>query len=233
MSNSLISVIIPSHNRAGYVVEAIQSVLAQTWPRRELIVVDDGSTDNTAEVLASHVGRLTYIRQENRGIGAARNAGVARSSGEFIAFLDDDDVWLPNKLELQMHVFHERPETAAVYGHAEQFISPELDVESAARLRHIAGKVQPAPIAGSLLIRRQAFDQVGPFDEGLRIGIEMDWYARLCDLGLKTVMLEQTLYRRRLHHSNLNRTHAGEQSERLKVLKLALNRRRKSAQASD
>ncbi|MGZ8216662.1 glycosyltransferase family 2 protein [Methylomagnum sp.] len=233
MPNPLISVIIPSYNRADYIVEAVQSAFAQTYPALELIVIDDGSTDATAQVLAPFVGRLTYVRQENQGIGAARNHGVARSSGEFVAFLDSDDLWLPDKLQWQMAAFRNAPETDAVYGHAEQFISPELDAEAAARLRHLAGKIQPAPIACALLIRRPAFDAVGPFDPALRVGVDMDWYARLCERGLKTVMLEQTLYRRRLHRSNLNLTHAHEQSERLRVLKMALDRRRNRGPASD
>lgn len=233
MPNPLISVIVPTYNRADYIAEAVESALAQTYAPLELIVVDDGSTDNTPVVLATYVDRLAYIRQENRGIGAARNAGVARSAGEFVAFLDDDDRWLPDKLRLQMEAFREAPDLDAVYGHAEQFISPELDARSAARLRRFPGKAQPAPIACALLIRREGFDRVGPFDEALRIGVDMDWYARLCESGLKTAMLDQILYRRRLHRSNVNLTHAHEQSERLKVLKMALDRRRKSGPASN
>lgn len=232
MANPLISVIIPTYNRADYIVEAVESALAQSYAPSELIVIDDGSTDATAAILAPYADRLTYVRQDNQGIGAARNHGVARSAGEFIAFLDSDDLWLPDKLRWQMDAFRQTPDLDAVYGHAEQFVSPELDAASAARLRHLAGKIQPAPIACALLIRREAFDRVGPFDPALRIGVDMDWYARLCERGVKTLMLEQTLYRRRLHRSNLNLTHADEQSERLRVLKMALDRRRKSGSAA-
>ncbi len=110
-------------------------------------------------------------------------------------------------------------------------LARELDAEQGAAFRHIAGRVQAAPIACALLIRRAAFDRVGPFNESLRIGVEMDWYARLCDRRLRVVMLEEPVYRRRLHRSNLNLTHADEQSERLRVLKMALDRRRSRAAA--
>lgn len=228
MDTSLISVIIPTYNRGHYIVEAVESVLSQTFSPLEIIVVDDGSTDNTIDVLAPYVERLAYIRQENRGIGAARNLGVARSTSEFIAFLDDDDLWLPDKLRLQMNAYRQAPDLDAVYCHVEQFISPELSAGAAARLRHLAGKVQPAPISCAMLVRRVAFLRVGPFDEALNIAVDMDWYARLCETELKTAMLDQVLYRRRLHSSNVNILYAHEQSERLSVLKRALDRRRQS-----
>jgi len=229
MSSPRISVIIPTYNRAHYLVEAIESVLGQTYGNHEIIVVDDGSTDPTNDVVAAFGDRVVLLRQENRGTGAARNTGIARSSGEFLAFLDDDDIWVERKLSLQMQAFEAAPETDAVYGHTQQFVSPELGDGQRARLRHLDGQVAPAPIAPAMLIRRAAFDRVGPFDESLPIGLEMDWYARLCEAGLKTIMLDTVLYRRRLHASNVNITRADEQSERLLVLKRIIDRRRQAA----
>lgn len=229
MSLPLISVVIPTRNRAHYLVEAIESVLAQSYGNREIIVVDDGSTDHTADIVAAFGDRVRFVRQENRGTGAARNAGITHAAGEFLAFLDDDDTWTEGKLARQMRVFQTAPETDAVYGHMEQFVSPELDDEQRARFRHLAGQVIPAPIAPAMLIRRASFDRVGLFDESLPIGLEMDWYARLCEAGLKTVMLDAVLYRRRLHGSNINLTRADEQPERLLVLKKIIDRRRQAA----
>lgn len=178
MSRDLISVIIPTFNRAPYIVEAIESVLQQSASPVEVIVVDDGCTDGTSEILAGYEGKIVCIRQENRGIGAARNAGIRRSRGDYLAFLDDDDVWVPGKLDRQMQCFSHTPGLEAVYGHVEQFVSPDLEARSASRLRHLQGRVQPAPIPPSLLIRRSSFDRVGLFDESLRLGLEVDWYAR-------------------------------------------------------
>lgn len=232
MSQPPVSVVIPTRNRAHYVLEAIGSVLEQTVPPSEIIVVDDGSTDGTARVLAPYVDGLCYVHQQNRGIGATRNAGVARATGEYLAFLDDDDVWVADKLERQLAAFRETPEVDAVYGYGEQFVSPELDAETHQRLSRRAGSIVPAPLPSTLLIRRSAFARVGPFDEALGLGVEMEWYARLCESGIVTRMLETVVYRRRLHAGNLNRTHAHEQPERLQVLKQALDRRRR-AKASE
>lgn len=232
MPQPLVSVVIPTFNRARYVCEAVESVLAQTHPAIQLIVVDDGSTDDTARALLEFAGRIAYLKQENRGIGAARNAGIAVARGDFFAFLDDDDLWMPDKLERQLAVFQNTPDTDAVYGCAEQFLSPELDEAARARLRHLADRVLQTPTASLLLIRRQTFERVGLFDEALRVAVEMDWYARFCELGLKSTMLDAVIYRRRLHGSNFNLTHASEQSERLLVLKKALDRRRKLTPAT-
>jgi GT2 family glycosyltransferase len=107
----LISVIIPTYNRAAWVVEAVDSVLDQTYRDLELIVVDDGSTDETPARLAAYGRRLRYDRQEHSGVSAARNRGLALASGEWIAFLDSDDLWLPRKLEVQADYCAGHPET--------------------------------------------------------------------------------------------------------------------------
>lgn len=229
MPPPLISVIIPTYNRPRYLGEAIESVLGQSCGNYEIIIVDDGSTDPPDDVVAAFGDRVVLRRQDNRGTGAARNTGIASSSGEFLAFLDDDDLWVERKLSLQMQAFEAAPETDVVYGHMEQFVTPGLDDDQSSRLHHLAGQVVPAPIPPSMLIRRDAFDRVGPFDESLQIGVEMDWYARLCEAGLRSVMLDAVLYRRRLHGANVNLTRADEQPERLRVLKRIIDRRRQAA----
>ncbi|HEY2324319.1 MAG TPA: glycosyltransferase family A protein, partial [Thermoanaerobaculia bacterium] len=102
-----VSVVIPSYNYARYLGEAIDSALAQTLPPLEVIVVDDGSTDETSEVLATYADRIRVLRQKNSGVAVARNSGIAAAHGEYVAFLDADDIWLPRKLELQMARFDE------------------------------------------------------------------------------------------------------------------------------
>ena len=129
----LVSVIIPAYNRDRYLAEAIESVLAQTYPAIELIVVDDGSSDRTAEVAQRYA--LTYHFQPNGGISAARNAGIALATGEFLAFLDSDDIWMLDKLSKQMIPFGTDLDLEAVFGYAEQFYSPELDDTFRQRIR--------------------------------------------------------------------------------------------------
>ena len=115
----LVSVLVPTFNRAHLVPEAIRSVLSQDYAPFEVVVVDDGSTDDTATVINQEFGRrIRYIRQENAGPGAARNTGIRASSGEYIAFQDSDDIWLPGKLRAQVDALNRHPECALVYGKA-------------------------------------------------------------------------------------------------------------------
>jgi len=116
-----ISVIIPAYNHARYLAEAIDSVLAQTYAPLEIIVVDDGSTDGTPAVAASYGDRIRYIRQENAGVGAARNNGIAAARGEYLAFLDSDDIWLPEKLEREIALFDADPQLGFVHCGVEKF----------------------------------------------------------------------------------------------------------------
>ncbi|MBK6510381.1 MAG: glycosyltransferase family 2 protein [Haliea sp.] len=109
MHNPLISVIIPSYNCGKYLVEAIESVLSQDYPRIELIVIDDGSTDDSQQLLRAYVDRLTYKSQPNAGIAAARNAGFKLATADFVAFLDADDIFTPGRLRLQMSMFERAP----------------------------------------------------------------------------------------------------------------------------
>ena len=111
-----ISVIIPAYNYARYLAEAIDSALGQTYAPLEVIVVDDASTDDTPRVLAAYGQRIRAIRQPNGGAGAARNTGIAAARGEYVAFLDADDVWLPRKLELQMALFDADPALGLIHG---------------------------------------------------------------------------------------------------------------------
>lgn len=230
MKSRLVSVVVPTLNRARYLGAAIESVFRQTWQDWELIVADNGSTDDTADVVARFGPRARFTREARKQcIGAARNAGVALATGPFLAFLDDDDLWIEDKLEVQMRALEASPELDAVYGHMEQFASPELDDAARARFRRLDGQVIPSPLPTSLLIRREAYDRVGPFDESLQVGVDVDWYSRLCDAGLKSIMLDAVVFRRRLHSSNTNVKLPHEQSERLLVLKRMIDRRRAAA----
>ncbi len=226
MPSPLISVIIPAYNNRDYLGEAIQSVLTQDYPNVELIVIDDGSTDDISDVLAAYAGRLTTQFQANAGMPSARNAGYRLASGSFIAFLDCDDLYTPGRLSTQMSAFDEDPALDCVQGHMQQFVSPELPPEFAQGIRGQTTAVLAAPMACTTLIRRAAYERVGPWDERLNVGVEVDWYARLRETGLNYRMLDQVLLRRRIHKTNMNLRFAHEQSERLTVLKTILDRRR-------
>jgi glycosyltransferase involved in cell wall biosynthesis len=109
-----VSVVVPSFNSARFVARTLEGALAQTYPRLELVVIDDGSTDDTERVLRPYLDRIVHVRQENQGLAAARNAGMARTSGELVAWLDADDLWIPEKIALQVAVLERHPECVLV-----------------------------------------------------------------------------------------------------------------------
>lgn len=187
-----VSVIIPTFNRAAYVGEAIESVYAGNESEPEVIVIDDGSTDATGEVVRRFPA-ARYVRQENRGPAAARNHGVALARGEFLAFLDSDDVWLPGKLRYDLETFAAHPEIDAVITDAEVWSEQTLRAESWLRMRGLpledaprAAREYPPVWAGihlfapcCMALRRRALDRVGPFDETLRSFEDWDFELRL------------------------------------------------------
>jgi len=183
-----VSVVIPIYNYGRFVAAAIQSVLEQTHPIAEIIVVDDGSTDNTAEAVARFGAKVRYIKQENAGVCAARNNGVRNASGVFIAFLDADDIWYPEKIEKQMAKFAEDGEIGLVHCGMREF-----DGESGETVHlHAQGKggwlanelllfVEPAiVVSGSaIVVHRRAFEEVGGFDTNLKVGEDWDFCYRI------------------------------------------------------
>jgi len=226
-----VSVIIPIYNSGRYLREAIDSVLAQQYGGLELLVVDDGSGDDGPSVAATYGMPVQLIPISHRGHPAARNAGVAASTGEFVSFLDADDLWSANKLALQLGAFEENPSLDLVFGHMQNFISPELTAEEQARIK-CNSAVLPGLLQGSMLARRSSFDRVGPFPEERKMGDFLDWYGRATLAKLSMRMLPDTVVRRRIHLANFQRTHKHLRRENLIVLKKLLDLRRAAENAS-
>lgn len=195
-----ISVIIPAFNAASYVGEAIQSVLDQTTPADEIIVVSDGSTDDTAQT-AENFPAVRVIHQENMGCAVARNTGINASSGEWLAFLDADDAWLPEKLFLQKDYLKNHPSCPAVFGMVDCFVSPEIDEKQKAKLFCPEGPLIGI-CAGAMLIRREAFFSVGAFDPKMRLSQFIEWFNRFAESGLAHHVLPDVVLRRRVHLTN-------------------------------
>lgn len=229
--NHVVSVVIPAFNRERLVGEAIDSVLSQPVPL-ELIVVDDGSSDGTAAVVAAYGDAVRYQYQENRGIAGARNTGIGLAGAPYLAFLDSDDVWMPNKLQHQLAAFERNPELEAVFGHADQFYDDSVDEEF--RRRHpIKAQDVPATLSAAMLIRREAFERIGPFDSNFDYGVDVDWYLRATEASLRLEILPEVVYRRRLHANNINTDHGAEANRvRILALKRSLDRRRAAAAES-
>lgn len=224
----MISVVIPVWNCARYVGEAIESVLAQSYRPVELVVVDDGSTDGSAAAIEHYAPDVRYHYQPNAGLSAARNTGIRLSTGPYVAFLDSDDVWLPMKLDRQMARVRADPAPDLVFGHVQQFASPELDEVTRNRLAG-DGQILAGVFAGSLLVRRDVFDRVGLFDGQWRVGEFMDWYLRTREAGLEAAIIPEVVTRRRLHTANMSSRERSGHADYARVIKASLARRRKSS----
>ena len=219
----LVSVVIPVHNMARYLGQSLASVFAQGYRPIEVIVVDDGSTDGSAGAAASFPHVICH-RQERQGVVGARNAGIGIARGAFIAFQDADDLWHPDKLDIQMAWLLQNPEAGFV----------------AARFRNVLeeGLPRPAWIAEeqlaedqkggipNLVVRRSVFETIGLFRPGEDVGSVLDWILRAKDANILGGTLPQVLLTRRIHASNQSYGLKGVQHQRLKALKASLDRRR-------
>lgn len=178
-----VSVVIASYNRASLLKEAIDSVLTQDFDDFELIVVDDGSTDDTPELLRSYAN-VCVVRQDRRGVSAARNAGVRRASGEFLAFLDSDDLWLPEKLSAQIAFFKTHPR-AVICQTEEIWIRRGVRVNPRRRHRKYSGMIFERSVElclvspSAVMLERSLLDKVGWFDESLPACEDYDLWLRI------------------------------------------------------
>lgn len=220
----LISVVIPTYNAERFLAEAIESVHRQNYQPLEIIVIDDGSTDRTAEVAKSEA-HVWCWRQPNGGIGAARNAGVRAAQGELLAFLDADDLWTEGKLAAQLAVLRSRPEIDLVAGRVVQFVDESY-----------AGPPPPTPAttaegytAGAILVRKAAYDRVGGFRTDIAVGEFLDWHSRAVAAGVRMQGLDRVVLRRRIHGNNTVIKRRGQQANYLSVLKSHLDRQRRAA----
>ncbi len=193
MNPPLVSVIIPTYNRKAYVQQAIDSVLAQTYPHYEIIVVDDGSTDGTGEALAARYGdRITYHWQENQGESAARNWGINIAKGEYIAFLDSDDLWYPNKLEVQVEWLNGRKNIGFLtcLGEAidsEGELVPELGFGQKALYSPLTYeqlyKDYNVGSPSCVVVPKPVLEKAGGFDERIRYGEDWDLFLKIAAIG--------------------------------------------------
>lgn len=216
--NPTVSAVIPTYNRAHLIKAALESVFTQTHRVNEIIVVDDGSTDNTAGVIASLGASVRYIRQENAGPGAARNRGMREARSDFIAFLDSDDLWVPQKVALQLEMLRAHPVLDFIFGDMANFTANSDNaeaeiknhgthrycVDNAADLKElyeclVVDNTIPTP---TVLYRRSCVERVGFFDQELRIAEDLEYWLRvslLCRCGF----LNRVLAKRFRHEGNL------------------------------
>ena len=212
--SALVSCVIPVFNGERYLSEAISSVFGQTHSSIEIIVVDDGSTDRTPRILEEMGGRIRSARQANAGPAAARNRGIEMARGDYVAFLDADDLWLPAKTETQLRCFERNPGVAVCTSLMQNFWAQGLAEEEALLKDTDAARPQWGT-SQTLLVRRDAFDRVGRLDAALRHRDTHDWLSRARAAGLQFEQLDEVLVRRRLHANNLSRSRGAEDAEEL------------------
>lgn len=231
MAEPLVSVIIPAWNNAPMAAEAVESALAQTYPRVEVVVVDDGSNDDTPERLAAFGSRITLIRQAHKGPAVARNAGIRASHGDFIGFLDSDDLWMPEKVEHCVARLLADTEVGVV------FTGVRIHETDAGRKYLLPQYTHDGWMArdlflecrgvntSTLLVRRTCLEKVGLFDEDFFRAQDWDLMVRLAEI-CRYARVPEVLTERRLHPRNLSVTHRDLYAKyNLMVLQKAVARR--------
>ena len=232
----LVSVIIPTFNRSSMVVEAVESVLAQSYAELEVIVVDDGSTDDTRERLRSYGQRLILVvNEKNRGVSAARNRGIRQSRGEFVALLDSDDLWRPGKIQRQLDFFSAHPR-AMICQTEEIWVRRGRRVNPRQKHRKYSGYIFPhcLPLCivspSAVMIRRELLSRVGLFDEQLPACEDYDLWLRIAAHEPIFLLGEPLIVKRGGHDDQLSRTVPSMDKYRIESLLKLLRNERLSAE---
>jgi glycosyltransferase involved in cell wall biosynthesis len=211
-------------NAESFIAEALDSALTQTRPPDELVVNDDGSTDGTVEVVQRYGGAVTLLTSEHAGQSAGKNRALAQATGDFIAPLDADDVWLPHHLERLLGVFDDDPSLDAAFGATDEFVDAggSSDVARVPRIGAVG------PLLSGALLRRSLFDRVGGFRSDIGLGDWIDWWSRATSGDARFLLLDEVLTRRRLHRHNTTIERAGHRGEYLRVMRDRLAAKRGS-----
>ena len=200
--NKIVSVIIPVYNGGRYLAEAIKSVLDQNYRPIEIIVVDDGSTDGSADVARSFSESVHYFYQPNQGVAVARNTGIKSSSGDLIAFLDADDLWAQSKLSVQVDFLLMHPDIGYILGRQQNFLESGIDKPFWLRREHLLN--DHVGFLPTLMIRRRIFDRVGLFNPDYIISSDVEWFSRVKDACIPMMVVPEIVLYRRIHDTNLS-----------------------------
>jgi glycosyltransferase involved in cell wall biosynthesis len=224
VSRPLVSVILPVFNGECYVSQAIESVLSQHYVQSELIVVDDGSLDNSASIARSYK-EVHVLHQHNQGVAVARNSGITAARGTFIAFIDQDDLWSPNKLNVQVHYLMKNPEVQYVNAWTKVFVEQGHALMS----RYTSDFMEHAHKArtlGTFVARKSLFERVGIFQPKFRIACDVEWFVRLKGYSVPSYIIPEVLLYKRIHNSNLSSDIRTNRKEVFTILRDAIAQQR-------
>jgi glycosyltransferase involved in cell wall biosynthesis len=223
MSGPLVSVVVPTLNAARYLREGLDSVAAQTYPNWEVVLVDGGSEDETLAIAAGYE-RVRVLRQQSTGLAGAWNEGIEAARGGFVAFLDSDDLWEPEKLDRQVAALEADPAVDGAVSLVQFVLEPGYAMPPELR-PELFESPHPAPVPSALLARGEVFDRVGLFDTRWETASDVDWFARAGAAGVRIDAVPELLVRKRFHDSNLSLRDGGTVNrELLEVLRLAAHR---------
>lgn len=229
-THPLVSVIVPVYNGERFLAAALESIFAQDYEPFEVIVVDDGSEDRSAAIARSFE-RVRYIYQPDQGLASTRNAGIAVARGEFIAFLDADDVMMPNKLSVQVGYLLKHPEVGCVLCRQKILLEPGTALP-AWLIRDPVFKDLGGVAPGSAVVRASVLGRAGGFDSAYRLAVGIEWLGRLRDAGIEIAVVPEILMCRRVHDANLTHQQGALRDEVLRGLKGKIDRKRTAARSS-
>jgi glycosyltransferase involved in cell wall biosynthesis len=221
-----VSVIVAVRNGEKYLADALNSILAQTHPVSEILVIDDGSTDRSAEI-AESFAKVRLIRQDSLGAYAAHNRGIRAARGEWIAFLDHDDIWLPRKLEKQIHALEADPNLGYSITRFRFFLQEGSSIPVCFKEALLEGN-HVGRLLSTLVAKRSMFDEIGHFDTSYRCAGDVDWFARAKDEFRAPHLIDECLMEKRIHETNLSNLALINSREMLRALKNSVQRRRQA-----
>lgn len=223
MDNPLVSVILPLYNGQRFIISSIKSVLNQSYRSLELLVVDDGSSDNSTDLVPNDP-RIRLFHRENFGVAASRNFGISQAKGTYLAFIDQDDYWYPDKLELQIQVLMNEP----AFGYSLTRIRNHLVGDT-----EVPGWLDPEqlienPIGflpSTLVVHRQIFTEIGIFTEDLVNASDLEWFVRARKAGIPVQILNQVLLQRNIHDDNCSHDNKTSKRELFSILQKKIKAR--------
>lgn len=223
MKRPFVSIIIPVYNGERFIAEAIESVRLQNYEPREVIVVDDGSDDDTPRIVQCFQD-VRYMRQDNQGVSAARNTGIHNSTGELIAFLDADDYWARNKLNIQVDCLLNNPDIGYTLGMQRNFLECGTERPFWVKEEHLLK--EHIGFVPTLVIYRHIFEIVGFFNTNISISEDVEWFSRVVDASISRIVVPQVVLYRRIHDANLGYRLKDENPLWLKALRASVHRKR-------